>query len=162
MRHLRKDGGIYFPHAGFEFQIERFRQCKVIIRISKVGVPHKFTQVRIKRIKIRIIADPLIQPVNTVRMTKVMNPRFIALCDGCFRKRVPELMKPDVECGFTIIIPLLVWEESFPCRKVPLNDAVIPAKQIQHIQTDIDDTCFPAFGSPDKYLPGTKIHIIYV
>ena len=70
MRHLRKDGGIYFPHAGFEFRIERLRQCQVIIRICKVRMPHKFAQIRVQRIQVGILADPLIQPVYTIRMSE--------------------------------------------------------------------------------------------
>ena len=89
-----------------------------------------------------------------------MNPRFVTFCGLCFRKSIPELMEPNVEGGFTVIIPFPVREKSLPAGQMLADDRIISAKKILHVSTDINDTGFPAFGFPDENPSGYRIYII--
>lgn len=104
---------------------------------------YEFTQVRVQRIQVFIFLYPLVQPVNAIGMTKVVDPWWIPLGGGCFRKPVPEFMEPYIENGFMVMIPLLVRKERLPPWQTLTDDTVIPAEQVQHIRTDIEDTGFP-------------------
>ncbi|WFF72089.1 hypothetical protein [Proteiniclasticum sp. QWL-01] len=112
-----------------------------------------FTQVRVQGIYGFIIFHPFVQTVDTISVPEVMHPGFIAFGNGCFWKRIPELMEPNIQYGFIIKTTCLVREKGFPAWKCNTDNTFISAQEIQHVLADIDDSGFPAFGFPDVDFP---------
>jgi hypothetical protein len=72
-----------------------------------------------------MFSNPLVQPVNTVRMAKIMDPWRIAFGYGCFWKLIPEFMEPFIQSRFTVIVSRLIRKECCPVRVCISDDTVI-------------------------------------
>lgn len=79
-------------------------------------MPDVFAEIWVKCVQILFFTDPLVQPVDTIGMTEIMDPWSIPFAICCLRKIIPEFMKPAVDSRLAVMGSFAIREKRLPFR----------------------------------------------